>query len=128
MDSDEYFKKKKEKITSWIDTCNANPIPDISDDIEEFIPGSLTEELYTQYYMIMKGDFVKRILFDLLFMKLQNPTQKIIGFSNAILENLMNNKKYFVENSLKKVYENNKIDLKTYELRIFKFLNEEYHK
>lgn len=61
----------------------------------------------------MKTDLSKRILFDLLFTKLQNPNQKIIGFSNAILENLMDNKKYFVENSMKKVYEQNKIDLKT---------------
>jgi len=51
----------------------------------------------------MKEDLIKRILFDLLFMKLQNPDKKIFGFSKAIVDNLMENKKYYVENSFKKV-------------------------
>jgi len=51
----------------------------------------------------MKAEFLKRIFFDTLFMKLKNPEEKLISFSEKIKDNKFINKKYYNENSLKKI-------------------------
>jgi len=55
----------------------------------------------------MNQELTKRIFFDKLFMKLQNPDTNISSISEVLLSNIMSNKIYYLENSLKKVFENN---------------------
>lgn len=49
MDTDPQFTNKKDLITNWIENGHTKPVPDVINDINEFIPESMTEEMYTQY-------------------------------------------------------------------------------
>lgn len=45
LNTDQYFMDKVQMITNWIDNSNLNPVPDVKDQISEFIFDSMTEDL-----------------------------------------------------------------------------------
>lgn len=49
LNTDQYFMDKVQMITNWIDNSHVNPVPDVKDQISEFIFDSMTEDLYLQH-------------------------------------------------------------------------------